>query len=103
MNPNMMTYEKVDREKVQIEIEKSLFKARYEFMRRSQEDEDGGEETDEVNETETLDVDQKTVDYSKMRATDMCEPNYPPAGASQGGVGDGGDEGEDDVRSQKIY
>ena len=90
INPNMMTYEKVESEKIEMEIEKSFFKARYEFMKRNQvnkkrndsgdkddnnddkDNENEKEDEEAVEENETLDLEKKTVDYSRMRATDLA-------------------------------
>ena len=70
MNPNMMTYEKIDPVKMEMEIEKGFFKARYEFMGRDQKNE-SQTDREESDPTETLDLENKSVDYSKLRATNL--------------------------------
>ena len=75
INPNMMTFEKVEPLKIEMEIEKSFFKARYDFMSRNEDaaddDNDEDDENEDINQTETLNLEEKSVNYSKLRVTNL--------------------------------
>ena len=60
INPNMMTFEKVEPLKIEMEIEKSLFKARYDFMSRNEDVDEDENDEDDINQTETLDLDENS-------------------------------------------
>ena len=60
-DPNFMILDRINKEEIEIEIEKGLAKARYELM----------ECGDEVEEGETKKVPCKTLNYASLRATDI--------------------------------
>ena len=54
LNPKMMTYSRIDRTNMEVEIEKGIVKQRYENMRKSKQEQEQDEESD--NETFDLEV-----------------------------------------------
>ena len=68
LNPKMMCYNKVDDVEIECEIEKGKMKHRYSKMSKDKPGEDNNE-SEENN--VVLDVENKVIDYSKMRATDL--------------------------------
>ena len=67
LNAKMMTYNKISKTDIEIEIEKGIVKQRYDSMKNS----DDEDEEEESVEKETMDLENKTVDYTKCRATDI--------------------------------
>ena len=89
LNPKMMTFEKVSLVDMDVEIEKACHKARYQWMNENVNEDDGengndngneNDEADEVNATDTLDLVNKKIDYTKIRATELpyCSRLIPP-------------------------
>ena len=67
LNPKMMTYSRIDRTNMEVEIEKGIVKQRYENMRKSKQE----QEQDEESDNETFDLEGKVIDYGRCRATDI--------------------------------
>ena len=72
----MMTYEKIDVVDMEVEIEKGIFKARYELMNRNNptdmdDDESDKEDDEEIKATDPLDIERRVLDFSKLRVTDI--------------------------------
>ena len=77
LNPNYMLYDKIDEKKVEVEIEKGMTKARYSMMN---DDKDDHEQNDVESKTEVFNLDEKTVNFANMRATQLptVQRLYPP-------------------------
>merc|ERR1712131_329951 len=68
INPKIMTYERIDPTDMEVEVEKACFKARYELKKQNN---TSTNNFDDVNATETLNIESKELNYSKMGATDI--------------------------------
>ena len=68
-NPKMMLPSNIDMIEMEVEIEKGLMKARWSLMNEKMNKDDDDDEDDENN--EVLDLENKILDYSKMRVTDL--------------------------------
>ena len=66
LNPKMMTYTKISPDEIEVEIEKGIIKQRYEQMSSQNVHDREEEEVDEV-----VNLEKKTIDYSKVRATQI--------------------------------
>ena len=65
LNPKFMTFEKIRRDRMEVEIEKGNTKIRYSLMRK---DEDGD---DDIDASEPLDLEAGVINYGKVRATNL--------------------------------
>ena len=66
LNPKMMTYSKISKENVEVEIEKAIVKQRYEQMSVDKDEHENEEELDPV-----VDLEGKRINYSALRATQI--------------------------------
>ena len=67
LNPKMMTYSRISKNNVEVEIEKAVIKQRYEHMRADKSD----EEPDEEELDEVVSFERKRINYSRVRATQI--------------------------------
>ena len=65
LNPKFMTYEKIRKDRMEVEIEKGNTKIRYSLMWK---DEDGD---DDIDASEPLDLEAGVINYGKVRATNL--------------------------------
>ena len=70
LNPKMMTYSKISKVDLEVEIEKGIVKQRYQFM-KSVEEQDQTDESVDEHENEAFSLESKSIDYGKLRATDL--------------------------------